>query len=164
MHIKLSCDVGGRHIEGRLGAGSIASELVHAGAGSEAVSLEMDSLRDLVFWVSRREQAQVVAAPIQLSILVNTHRKKVEEEFKLHLQKMLAPKLMMGQSVAVDEAFIRDEFAKYERETCSPRSPGTSTNSSVSLLNSRSAPSLLVHASQNLTTFTYSLVRLDYAS
>ena len=86
-----------------------------AGVGSEAVSLEMDALRDLVFWVSRRENAQVLAAPIQLSILVNTHRKKVEEEFKQYLQKSLAPKLMMGQSVAVDEAYIRDEFAKYER-------------------------------------------------
>ena len=76
----------------------------------------MDALRDLVFWVSRRENAQVLAAPIQLSILVNTHRKKVEEEFKQYLQKSLAPKLMMGQSVAVDEAYIRDEFAKYERD------------------------------------------------
>lgn len=79
----------------------------------------MDSLRDLVFWVSRRANAQVLVAPIQLSLLVNTHRKKLEEDFKQYLQKSLAPKLMMGQSVAVDEAYIRDEFSKYERDVLS---------------------------------------------
>ena len=65
--------------------------------GSEAVALEMDALRDLVFWVSRRANAQVFAAPIQLSIQVNAHRKRVEDEFRLYLQKTLAPKLMMGE-------------------------------------------------------------------
>lgn len=92
---------------------------LYCAVGSEAVSLEMDSLRDLVFWVSRRANAQVLVAPIQLSLLVNTHRKKLEEDFKQYLQKSLAPKLMMGQSVAVDEAYIRDEFSKYERDVLS---------------------------------------------
>ena len=64
--------------------------------GSEAVALEMDALHDLVFWVSRRANAQVFAAPIQLSIQVNAHRQRVEEEFRFYLQKNLAPKLMMG--------------------------------------------------------------------